>query len=208
MSDVPLPPLDPDMFTGGLPPHPDHPDHPPHPPTPTPGSAPPNGGPRNMTTTTFKITRGEFGLSLTDPGKAVADATLADYTDFSCQVVGAVIRMSPNFSNEEVPGTFCVPPQQESAPAGTTYSLDVDALADPDAVAGLAAFLWENDSGESGTPAYFYLGLAQGAAPKAIGKVWLAPMDFGGEARTVLRADVSLALDGRPSIEFGTTADA
>ena len=157
----------------------------------------------------FKIDRGEFGLSLTDPGVSIEDTTIADYTDFSCVVTSGALVSTPNLNAEDVPGTFCSPGGTTNAPTATTWSLDVSALQDPEetVLAGLAAFLYANDSGESGTVAYFYLGLAQGAAPKAIGEVWLAPMDFGGEARITLTADLSLVVEGRPEIEFGTAVD-
>lgn len=163
-----------------------------------------------MSTTTFRITKGELGFSLTDPGKPVADASLADYTAFSCRVTSGLIRASSNFDTEEVPATFCDPASETVTPSAATFVLDLSVLQDPnDAdLSGLAKFLYDNDSGVSGSPVWFLLGLAEGAAPKAIGQCYLTPMDFGGEARTTLTAQLQLPCEGRPDIEFGTTADA
>ena len=46
--------------------------------------------------TPFIITRGQLGLSLTDPGKDAASATIADYSDFSCTVTSAKITATTN----------------------------------------------------------------------------------------------------------------
>lgn len=163
-----------------------------------------------MAVTTFKINQGAFGLSLTDPGVAVDAAVLTGYSDFTCLVTSGRIVSTQNFDNEDVPGTFCNPPSTTVSPSATTFELQVSVLQDPqdDTTSGLAKFLYDNDSGVSGEPAYFYLGLASGAAPKAIGTCYLAPMDFGGDARVVLTADLALPIEGRPELEFGTTADA
>ena len=157
----------------------------------------------------FKIETGQFGLSLTDPGNPVADATIADYTDFSCVCTAGALISTGNLDSESVPGTFCSPGTTTNSPTATTYTLDLSVLQDPEetVLTGLADFLYTNDSGESGAPAYFYLGLAEDRAPKAIGSCWLTPMDFGGEARIVLTADLSLVVEGRPEIEYGVTAD-
>lgn len=161
-----------------------------------------------MATTTFKIAKGEFGISLTDPGKTLAQAAIADYDDFSCVVTAGSLVATQNFDSEDVPGTFCDPPGTTTNPSATTFELQLEVLQDPqdDTVAGLAKFLYDNDSGVSGNSAFFYLGLADGTAPKAIGECYLAPMDFGGQARVVLTASLALPVEGRPEIEFGTAA--
>ena len=92
----------------------------------------------------FKIETGEFGLSITDPGVAVADATLADYTDFSCVVTsGALISGGNNLNTEDVPGTFCSPGTTTNSPTATTWTLDASVLQDPEetVLTGLADFL-------------------------------------------------------------------
>lgn len=158
-----------------------------------------------MPSTTFKIQKGELGFSLTDPGVPVAEATIADYQAFSCVITAAALIPTQNFDNEDVPGTFCDPPATTVNPSATTFTLDATVLQDPqdDTITGLAQFLYDNDSGETGNVAYFYLGLGDGTPPKAIGQCYLAPMDFGGEARVVLTADVSFPVEGRPDILFG-----
>ena len=159
--------------------------------------------------TVYKITTGELGFSITDPGVAIATADIDDYTDFSAVVTSAKLVASPNSTDEEVPGTFTSPASTTTTPTGTTFTLEAEVLQDPqDDTGGLAKFLYDNDSGESGNPVYFYLALADGAAPKAIGACYIAPQDFGGEARSVLTASVSFVVEGRPEIEFGTAADA
>lgn len=162
-----------------------------------------------MSSTIWKINRGEFGLALVDPGKPVADASIADYSDFSCRVTSGALTASQNIETDEVPGTFCSPAQETNTPTATTFVLDLSLLQDPhvQALSGLQKFLWDNDSGVSGQTAYFYLGLDQGKAPKVIGECWLAPIDFGGEARVVLTADVEFPVEGRPEIEFGEISD-
>lgn len=160
-----------------------------------------------MATTAFKIAKGQLGFSLTDPAQPIADATIGDYTAFDCVVTAAALIASAQTSDEEIPGTFCDPAQTTTTPSGTTFELQATLLQDPQAANGLAQFLYENDSGVTGNPVYFYLGLAENAAPKAIGQCYISPMDFGGEARSVLTADVTFVVEGRPAIEFGTAAD-
>lgn len=163
-----------------------------------------------MTTEVFKITQGEVGFSTTDPAVTVDAATIGDFTAFSCKVTGGLIQASSNFDTEPIPGTFCDPASETVTPSAATFELALEVLQDPqdDQTTGLAKFLWDNDSGVTGNPVWFYLGLAQGAAPKAIGQVYLTPMDFGGPARSTLTASLTLPIEGRPELEFGTTADA
>ena len=163
-----------------------------------------------MATTVYKIEKGQLGFSLTDPGGAVADAVIGDYSDFSCVVTSAALIATQNFDTEDIPGTFCEPASSTTSPTATTFELSASVLQDPqlDDAAGLAKFLWDNDSGVTGNPVFFYLSLAEDAAPKAIGKCYIAPQDFGGEAKVVLTADLTFPVEGRPSLEFGTTADA
>lgn len=174
----------------------------PAPPPPT-----PKIGARAMATTTFKIEKGELGFSTTDPGVDVETATIADYEAWSCVVTSGMVTSSSNFSTDPIPGTFCDPETETVSPAAATFNLAVEVLQDPQDPAGLAQFLWDNDAGVSGSPVWFYLGLAEGAAPKIIGRCYLSPMDFGGEARTVLTASLEFPCEGRPTPEFGTTAD-
>lgn len=160
-----------------------------------------------MATTTFKIDKGQVGFSLADPGSPVADATIADYTAFSCNVTSGRVTNSSNFDTDEVPGTFCDPAAETVTPSAPTFTLELSVLQDPQVTDGLAEFLWTNDSGVSGTPVWFYLGLAEDAAPKCIGQCYLSPMDFGGDPRTVLQSDLSFPIEGRPTPEWGTATD-
>ncbi len=162
-----------------------------------------------MATTVWKIETGELGFSLTDPGGTLEDDVIANYSDFSCVVTAGTVVSTQNINAEDVPGTFCSPGTTSSSPQATTFTLDVSVLQDPqdDAVTGLAKFCYDNDSGESGTTVYWYMAQQSGAAPKARGQLWLAPMDFGGEARVVLTADASWPCEGRPELEFGVAVD-
>lgn len=163
-----------------------------------------------MPTTPFKIPKGQLGFSLTDPGyTAAAEADVSDYSAFSCLITGGKITATQNFDTDEVPGTFCDPGAEQTVPKASTFALEIDALQDPqdDTVTGLAKFLYENDAGVSGVSVWFYLGLAENAAPKAIGKCFLYPIDFGGEPRVTLVGSLSFPCDGRPDLEFGTAAN-
>lgn len=162
-----------------------------------------------MATTVFKIEKGQLGFSTTPPGGTLEDDAIANYSEFSCVVTSGALIATANSEQEEVPGTFCDPATETNTPTGTTFTLDASVLQDPqdDQTTGLAKFLWDNDSGVTGNPVYFYIALADGAAPKARGQCLIAPMDFGGEARTVLTSDLSFVVEGRPEVEFGTTAD-
>lgn len=176
------------------------------PPPPPPPPAPPG---RAMTTEVFKISKGQVGFSLTDPGKAIDAAAIGDYTDFSCVVTRGLVTASANFDTAEVPGTMCDPAAETVTPSAPTFELVLEVLQDPQlevAAPGLAAFLWAHDSGVTGSPVWFYLGLADGTAPKIIGQCYLSPMDFGGTPREVLTASLTLPIEGRPTPQFGTAA--
>jgi hypothetical protein len=147
----------------------------------------------------FQITDGVFGLSLTDPGKTADVAVIGDYTAFSCQITSASLEASPNESSISVPATFCDPAQERPQPGTTSYSLNISALQDPDVVNGINRFLFENDTKD----AWFFVGFDGTNPPKAIGKVKVVAGTIGGEARTQLTFDASLAVDGKPQIEFG-----
>lgn len=156
-----------------------------------------------MAAATFKIENGGFGLSLTDPGKAVDLATLTDYTDFSCQVTSGAIVPTPNTETEEVPATWCDPASEVNIPTATSFALAISVLQDPHVAAGLAQFMYANDT----ATVYWYLGFDEtDGAPKAIGSAICVPATTGGDARTTLTADVSMACNGKPQVGFGTTA--
>ena len=157
-----------------------------------------------MAATILKIQTGEFGLSLTDPGVAVDLATLAGYTDFSCQLTSGAITASQNIDTEDVPATFCDVATENLVPQTSSYVVAISMLQDADIASGLAQFCYDNDA----TEVWFYLGLATASSPKAIGSLYISPTDFGGEAKIVLTSDQSWPIIGKPEIEFGITADA
>jgi len=155
--------------------------------------------------TPFIITRGQLGLSLTDPGKDAATATIADYSDFSCTVTSAKVTAQTNTDTTSVPATFCATASEETIPASSSYQLEGDVLQDPDEIAGLQQFVWNNASSETGDPIYFYLGLSDGTdGPCAVGQVLVSELDFGGPAGEVLTASFSWPTKGRPDIDFAT----
>ena len=158
--------------------------------------------------TTFKLSNAELGFSVSDPGVAVGDAVLSAYTDFSAQVAQGVLVAAANFDTERVEATFTEPASESTSPVAATWTLRVRVKQDPATANGLAQFLYDNDSGVTGNPVYFMLGLAEGGDPKAIGECYVSPQDFGGTARSVLYADLQFSVPTRPDIQFGNTADA
>jgi len=172
-----------------------------------------------MSSTVFQIETGVFALSLvgdSDPkdwqapgGKSVDAVTLADYTasggDFSCQITAGALTASPNTTTEETPATFCSPAVSVVKVGVTSYTVDISALQDPQVVAGLNRYLFENDT----LLAYVFLGLDGVNPPKVAGRCRLVAGTIGGEARTALTFDLSLPMETKPDIEFGdaTTSD-
>jgi hypothetical protein len=153
-----------------------------------------------MSSTVFKIEAGTFGLSLVDPAIAdVCAATKSQFTDFTCQITSGALTASPNVGSETVPATWCEPEKTIPQVGETSYALDLSYLQDPQIVAGLSRFLFENDAKE----AFFFMGLDSNDPPKAIGKVRLVSGAIGGPGRTTLTATVSLPVDGKPAVCFG-----
>jgi hypothetical protein len=166
----------------------------------------------------FQIEAGEFGLKVVDKaavgyldawqapaGKAIDVVTLADYDTgsaaWTCQVTSAALVPSPNESTIEIPATMCSPAKTIPQPGETSFSVDVTFLQDPNIVAGLNRFLFENDTKE----AYVYLGLDDGNPPRMIGRCRLIAGAIGGLMRSQLTADVSLPMSRKPDVEFGDT---
>jgi len=157
-----------------------------------------------MTRHVFQIEQGVFGLTMTDPGYDSADlADIADYSDFGCQITSGALNASPNVTQIDVPASWCEPATSTPSVGVTSYTLDVTFLQDPDVVAGISRFLFENDT----RLAYFMMGLDGGDPPRAIGTCRVVAGSFGGEGRVTLTATVSLPVDGKPSIEFGNATD-
>jgi hypothetical protein len=154
-----------------------------------------------MPKTVLKIESAHIGFSLTDPGDTVDLATIADYTEFSCQVTTAELTASPNISTETIPATGCEAAETVPIVGTTSYTLNLGYLQDANVAAGLSRFLYENDA----DLAYFFMGLDDDNPPKAIGQVRLTSGAIGGTMRTTLLASVSLPCETKPSIEFGDT---
>lgn len=157
--------------------------------------------------TTFKLENGELGFSTSDPGGTLEDATISQYTAFTVQVVRGVLVATSNFDTETVEATWVAPESESVSPAATQWELQMRVKQDPATSAGLAKFLYDNDSGETNQAVWFYMGLASGAAPKARGTVYVGPQDFGGAGQSVLYADLRFRLPARPELEYGDTAD-
>lgn len=157
----------------------------------------------------FQIETGQFGLQLvgtSDPpewqtpgGVALDTATIAEYTDFTCQLTSGALTASPNTTDETTPATFCEPEKTTTKVGVTSYTVDVTFLQDPDLVQGLNRYLFQNDT----LLAYFYLGLDGASPPKTGGRVRLIAGTIGGEARVTLTADLSLPCEQKPDVEFG-----
>ena len=85
-------------------------------------------------------------------------------------------------------------------PKKSTWTLDVEYLSDVGVSTALFAFAVNHDTEE----AYFMLGLNGADPPKAIGRVRVSPMAFGGVARTPLTATLTMPVNGTPSSRSGT----
>jgi len=157
-----------------------------------------------MPSTPFKIEQGKFGISLTDP--LVTDAcaaTIADFTDFTCNITSGALTASANVSDETTPATWCDPEQTTPMVGATSYEAGISFLQDPQIMAGLSRTLFEYDT----QIAWIFMGLDGDNPPKAVAKVRLTAGAFGGEARVSLTAEATMPCDGRPIICFGNTTD-
>jgi hypothetical protein len=150
---------------------------------------------------------GYLSTWLAPAGKAVGAVVVADYDPsspvWSCQATAGALTASQDTTTTDVPATFCGPARSIPQPASTSFNLDLTFLQDPNVKLGLSRYLFENDTKE----AYVFFGLNGWDPPKMIGRVRLVAGTIGGEARTVLSADISLPLSSRPQIDFGTAAD-
>ena len=152
----------------------------------------------------FKIEQGKFGISLTDP--AVTDAcsaTIADFSDFTCQITVGALNASPNVTDETVPATWCDPESSTPVVAETSFEIGISYLQDPDLVAGLSRTLFEHDT----ETAWLFMGLDGDNPPKTVAKVRLVSGTIGGEARVTLVADATFPCDGKPLVCFGNETD-
>ena len=167
---------------------------------------------------TFKIDSGVFYLKLVDTaavgylttwqapaGKTVDVVTGTDYTgaggiSFECQTTKSALTPASNTTTDTTPPTMCNPEITTTIVGVTSYTLDATILQDPHISAGISAYLFENDTKD----AYFYLALdGSGIPPAAIGRCTISAGAIGGDARTTLTADVSLAVSQKPDLWVG-----
>lgn len=139
-------------------------------------------------------------------GKTALTAVTADYgTDapaFRFQVTSAKLTASKQSNRTDRPATFCSPASSTVSPSSSTYTLDVGYFLDEHMRAGLASFLYANDTLEG----YFLLGLGDAdTPPKAVGRVLITAGDFGGDPQTNRTGSISLDVRGKPDIVFGRT---
>jgi len=162
---------------------------------------------------------GGFGLALVDrealgyldtwqgPGGVELPAiTLADYdagsATWQCQLSAAALTATPNVNTTDRVGTFCAPPGNTTTVGEDTFAMEIGGFQDHNVAAGLAAFMYANRTKE----AYFYFSCdGPDGAPRAIGRLRLTAMPFGGDAWTDLTfTGLSLPIMKAPDIEFGT----
>jgi hypothetical protein len=165
----------------------------------------------------FNIENGVLALSLVadgddpswqTPGGVEASAvTAGDYDGadglvFSCQVQSGMLTASPNTSDKVTDPTFCEPEVTTTQVGVTSYALELTALQDPHVADGMSFYAFKNDT----KLAYFALGLKSWGAPKAVGKCRIVAGTFGGAARTDLTTDISMPVETKPDLQFGSDA--
>lgn len=140
-------------------------------------------------------------------GKTAATSGAADFTDgdsFSCQITSGKLTASKQSTTVDVPATFCSPASSRVQPAATRYTLDADFLQDVTVRDGFMAFCAEHDAEE----AYFLLALDAGMnPPRAVGRVNIHDVGFGGAPRANLTDSVSFDCTRKPDRLFGTTGN-
>lgn len=164
------------------------------------------------------ITDGVLALALVDEaaasysaawqapaGATAATAAVAAYTDgdaFTCQITSGRLTASKQVTRRDRAATFCSPASSTPTPSETTYALDASFFQDAHVRDGLQSFLYENDTRE----AYFLVGLRSGLTPpRAIGRVILHAVGFGGEPQVDLVDSFSLDVVRKPDVLFGST---
>jgi hypothetical protein len=139
-------------------------------------------------------------------GATALTAAIAAYEEtdaaWSCQLTSGRLVASKQVTRRDRAATFCSPASSTPTPAQTTYTLDASFFQDADVREGLQSFLYEHDTEE----AFFLLGLRSGTTPpRAIGRVILHAVGFGGEPQVDLTDSFSLDVVRKPDIVFGST---
>jgi hypothetical protein len=166
--------------------------------------------------TTFRILDGVVGLTPVDTaalgylptwlapgGVDVEAATIADYDTlsptWSCQVTEVRLSATASTRTETIEDTICQAGQEVPIPQLSTWGLVVAMYQDANYVS-LQQFAHEHDAQE----AYFFVGFNGADPPKAIGRLYLAPLaDLGGLARINLKTTVTWPVNGSPQVLYG-----
>lgn len=143
----------------------------------------------------------------TPNGSAVSAVPVSAYnmpanSSWQCQLLSGAINPSGNNTSRTRAATWCDTASEVSTPVASSYTLDIEIAQDPDTKDGLQAFLFENDAAEG----YFYVGLASGGPPRAVGRLYFQASAWGGAPATDLTAKLSLDLKSKPQLWFGTLA--
>jgi hypothetical protein len=143
-----------------------------------------------MSATVLQIDQAEvrFGPKGTDPLVLV---------DYSCQVTRAEITSTSNTTTTSIPATFCQPASERSVPVASTFQLNLDFLQDWTSIAGLSAYLFQNDA----TEVAFELYLQGATDPSASGVVIAQAGAFGGTPGQPLVSSVVLNIQGYPDLK-------
>lgn len=167
-----------------------------------------------MPATIFTIEDGYLGFAAADPTGGytdACDAAVADFADFNfsgacaAQVTSGALTASQNISTDTVPATFCDAAIELPNVGQTSYQLELSFLQDPNVVAGLSRYAFENDT----NILWFFFGMDGGLAadaPKAIGQLRMVAGTIGGDPRVNLTASVTLPVIGKPQVCFGPDA--
>ena len=156
------------------------------------------------------VQRGAVGYSddwQAPGGKTLSNVTLADYHaqsgTWSCQIVDGALNATPDTTTIDVPATWCEAAETIPSPGKTSYEFAGSFLQDMNVKDGLNWFLFTYDTAE----AYIYASFAGDQAPRFIGRCRITAGTMGGPARENLTSDFTLALVGKPDVEFGVAGD-
>jgi hypothetical protein len=173
-----------------------------------------------MSRNVFQIESGRLGLAIVQHGavgystawqapggKTLANVTLADYnafsTTWSCQIIDGALNATPDTTTTDVPATWCEAGETIPTPGKTAYEFGGSFIQDINVKDGLNRFLFEYDTAE----AYIYASFNADAPPRFIGRTRITSGTMGGAARENLTSDFSLALTGKPDVEFGISGN-